>query len=143
MMSVIERFLEKIVIFENGCWNWEACKNQYGYGLIKIKKVSTLSHRFIYEYYYGQLCPDLEIDHLCRNRACCNPLHLDQVTHKVNLLRGDTINAINARKTHCPQGHKYTSENTYIDYKNARRCKICRKEQSKTSLHNMNIIEQV
>lgn len=87
-----------------------------------------LSHRFIYEYYYGNIDPILTIDHLCKNPACCNPLHLQQVTQKVNIRRGlsGKINNRQAEKTHCIYGHGYTPENTGFQT-NGRYCKMCDK----------------
>ena len=113
LKPAIEKFLSKISVVDNGCWEWSAVKNQYGYAQFKLNDKIIYAHRFIYEYYHGVICPDLTIDHLCRNRKCVNPLHLEQVTHKENILRGVGITAINSKKTHCPQGHKYDNENTY------------------------------
>ena len=128
-MSEIEKFLKKIIINQNDCWVWIASKTHDGYGQFCIpnKKIYR-AHRFIFEYYYGQICPDLTIDHLCRNRACVNPLHLEQVTIKVNVLRGNTITALNHQKTHCIHGHEFTPENTTIRKDGRRNCKICRHE---------------
>ncbi len=125
-MSTIERFLKKIKILDNGCWEWVASKNPNGYGQFGANGTHPISsHRFIYEYYHGSICPDLTIDHLCRNRACVNVNHLEQVTMKVNVLRGNTITAINSRKTHCIHGHEFTPENTYIRKEGKRNCKAC------------------
>lgn len=132
MRPVIERFLAKISISSSGCWEWTAAINRYGYGRFDPKEKSLFAHRFIYEYYYGSISSELTIDHLCRNRACSNPLHLEQVTTKVNVLRGIGITAMNARKTHCPQGHEYDNENTYryiFRGKHSRRCKECVKNR--------------
>jgi hypothetical protein len=86
-------------------------------------------HRFVYELLRGPVSNDLELDHLCRNRWCCNIDHLESVPHRVNVLRGFSIAAINARRTHCPKGHFYQEEQTYIQVKNGirmRSCKECR-----------------
>ena len=122
--SPIERFLSKIHINDSGCWELPAWKNQYGYGQFSIKNKIFKAHRFIYEYYHGAICPDLTIDHLCRNRKCCNPLHLEQVTKKENMLRGIGITALNAKKTHCIHGHEFNEENTWY-IQGGRRCKTC------------------
>ena len=111
----------------NGCWEWIASINHGGYGLFKFNNKMIITHRFIYEYYHGSICPDLTIDHLCRNRKCVNPVHLEQVTQQVNISRGNTgkhHNHYNKFKTHCPQGHPYSEENTYR-FKNSRKCKTC------------------
>jgi len=120
----IGRFLKKIKVLDNGCWQWIGGTNDRGYGRFTYKGKLQPPHRFIYEYYYGSICPDLTIDHLCRNRACCNPIHLEQVTLKENILRGTSFSAINARKTHCPQGHELTGDNLYV-WRDERRCVEC------------------
>jgi len=120
----IHKFLSKVNVLDSGCWEWTMCKDTYGYGIFWIGR-KTSPHRFIYEYYYGQICPDLTIDHLCRNRACCNPIHLEQVTNKVNVLRGNGVMAINSRKTHCKRGHEL-SENNIYRYGTSRVCKECK-----------------
>jgi len=122
--SPIERFLPKIKINDNGCWEWTDGTNHHGYGGFNVNNKAILSHRFIYEYYHGMICPDLTIDHLCRNRKCVNPLHLEQVSMKINNERGMSPSGINSRKTHCIRGHQFTEENT-IKGKGRRRCKIC------------------
>ena len=124
MIPAIERFLSKINVVENGCWEWTACKNNYGYGQININSKILRAHRFIYEYYHGMIDPNLTIDHLCRNRKCVNVNHLEQVSMKINTRRGMSPSGINFRKTHCPQGHEYTPKNT-ISESGGRRCKIC------------------
>lgn len=121
--SPIERFLSKIVILENDCWEWGASKNHKGYGQFGVDGKMLKSHRFIFEYYYGQICPDLVIDHLCQNRGCCNPIHLELVTNKENLHRSKMI------RTHCRKGHLITDETIYL-HNGYRHCKICRNEAS-------------
>ncbi len=128
---IIERFLSKINIstthfYKNtACWEWIAWINKNGYCHITLKGKGILTHRFIYEYWYGELTPHLTIDHLCRVRHCVNPLHLEQVPYRVNILRGETLAAINSRKTHCKRGHEFTPENTYSYPNDARGCRIC------------------
>lgn len=90
------------------------------------------AHVYFYEQSFGRVRPDRELDHLCRNRACVNPAHLEQVTHRVNLMRGETLARRNAEKTHCPQGHPYSGDNLAI-YRHAsgknkgthRICRMC------------------
>jgi len=137
LTPAIERFLVKISVssinFYNNtpCWEWIAYRNNDGYGNLQIKNRPIGAHRFIFEYYHGSICPDLTIDHLCRNRACVNPAHLEQVTNKENILRGQGLCAINARKTHCNHGHEFTPENTYFDKNNGRYCRICMSKRMK------------
>lgn len=113
---------------DNGCWEWTKNKDKAGYGIIRINEKNLKTHRFMYEYYYGSICPDLTIDHLCRNTSCCNPKHLEQVTLKVNIHRGNGIAGINFRKIYCKRGHEFTPENIYLSQNIKRSCKTCVKQ---------------
>jgi hypothetical protein len=109
----------------SGCWVWLGDLNE-GYGLFMIDRVRMLVHRYAYEHYVGPIPPGLTIDHLCRVRCCVNPAHLEAVTKQENTLRGDTLAAANASKTHCVNGHAFTPDNTYWNRKRkSRRCKEC------------------
>jgi hypothetical protein len=136
MKTVEERFWEKVdKNGENGCWEWKAALNSYGYGNFKANKKNVSSHRFSYELLKGDIPKGKHLDHLCRNRKCCNPKHLEPVTQRENLLRGETIPASYVLKTHCPQGHEYTEENTYT-YKGSRYCITCRNKYSNRSYYS-------
>lgn len=112
------------------CWVWEGFKNDEGYGRIKYRKKSYLTHRLSYILCLGPIQEGLQIDHLCRNTGCCNPEHIEAVTPKVNANRSRADEAARERCrkiTHCKNGHLYTEENTYISPKyGSRSCKICR-----------------
>jgi len=125
-MKDIERFWEKVEK-TNSCWNWTASKFKNGYGQFRLGGTMVLAHRFSYELSIEKITKGLEIDHLCRNRKCVNPEHLELVNHHMNLLRGNTIARFNAEKTHCPQGHAYTKENIYVESNGSRHCRTCRK----------------
>jgi len=84
------------------------------------------AHRYVYEQEVGPIPDGLTLDHLCRNRACVNPDHLEPVTMRVNTLRGETITARNAAKTRCDKGHEFTPENT-MRKPDGRRCRVCQR----------------
>lgn len=108
----IERFDSKIITLENGCWFWTGFKNPAGYGTFPVTpKFTMMAHRYAYELHVGPIPKGLQIDHLCRNRACVNPAHLEAVTAMENTMRGFGPAALNTRKTHCPKGHPYEGEN--------------------------------
>ena len=115
---------------EDKCWNWLGNKNGNGYGQFKkFGKVIRL-HKFSYEFFKGIVPLGLEIDHLCRNRACFNPKHLESVTHKENMSRATYSrvghgNNWQKKKTHCPYGHEYILENLVKSAK-WRTCRICK-----------------
>jgi hypothetical protein len=116
---------------DDECWPWLGAITG-GYGVVspalqrdggfKSRRV----HRIIYELLIGPIPDGLVPDHLCRNRRCANPKHLEIVTNKENILRGISWSAKNAMKTHCPQGHEYSEENTYIDPSGYRQCRKCK-----------------
>lgn len=99
---------------DGGCWNWTGCTSKDGYGILVIRRKTFYMPRYSWEIKHGPMPDGLEPDHLCRNRACVNPDHLEPVTHRVNVLRGESPTAKNARKTSCVNGHPFTAENTYI-----------------------------
>ena len=107
----------------DGCWPWLGPLNPKGYGRRFWQGKMTLSHRVAY-LLSGKSIPDgFTIDHLCRNRACQNPLHLEAVPHRINLLRGHTIAARAAAAKFCPSGHQY--DETSVRPNGKRKCRIC------------------
>lgn len=116
----------------SGCWAWERTLLPNGYGQLSINGRKHYLHRIFYLLTYGPIGEGLQIDHLCRNRACCRPDHLEAVTCRENILRGQTIAAFHARKTHCIKGHPFASPNLYISryrrkgvLKTTRTCRTC------------------
>lgn len=108
------------------CWTWSGRTNGDGYGLIDVRGNGIRSHRLAYELARGPIPDGLEIDHLCRNRACVNPDHLEPVDGRTNTHRGFSFAAINARKTHCVNGHEFTPDNTYTRANRVGRdCRAC------------------
>lgn len=119
------RFWSKVALpNEQGCMLWLGYINPNGYGRLSIRRQMRLAHRVSYELAYGEIPDGLPLDHLCRMRNCVAPLHLEAVTHRENALRGIGPTAANARKTHCPQRHEYTPENTYV-FGGSRNCRAC------------------
>lgn len=118
------------------CWVWTAALNN-GYGRIRRGKYDDgyiYAFRFAYEYFVGPIPDGLQPDHLCRNRACVKaiadsygPSHLEIVTPKINVERG-LSGKLHIPKTHCPRKHPYDTDNTYVDAKGSRSCRICRDE---------------
>jgi hypothetical protein len=109
---LLERLLSGAVEVEDGCWVW-------GRGL--GNQITGYAHRAAYEAAYGSVPPGLELDHLCRNRLCIRPDHLEAVTRRVNIMRG----LRSALKTHCDHGHLFSGDNIIVRKNGARNCRAC------------------
>ena len=118
------------------CWPWTASKNAWGYGAFSLERKSMGAHRFAYELLVGSIPDRLTLDHLCRNRACVNPHHLEAVSDRTNILRGQGQSARNALKTHCPQGHPYDLFNTGRGPDNRRIRSICHEKHNRARVRN-------
>lgn len=132
-VAMRDRLLSKVAVNPvTNCWEWTGYKINSGYGRLwdpKTKK-KQLAHRMAYESMIGPIPDGLQLDHLCRNRACINPAHLEPVTKWENTRRSPVHWAAkNAKKTHCPHGHEYTPKNTRIETKadgrRSRKCRAC------------------
>lgn len=120
----IERFGHFVRMRADGCWEWTGARTRTGYGsFTDAGSRKCQAHRFAYEHLVGPIPNGLELDHLCRNRWCVSPSHLQPVTHRENQRRG--IKGI--LTTHCPKGHPYSEENTRM-YGGHRFCKTCGRE---------------
>ena len=128
---LIVRFRASYVVNDNGCWIWTRLLNRYGYAEMKVDNRSRGGHRVAYELLIGPIPNGLQIDHLCRVRACVNPAHLEAVTAQVNTLRSTNFAATNAKKVECLRGHPFTPENTRVDSKNRRNCQECARFRSR------------
>lgn len=129
-----KRFLEKVSPEPNsGCWLWVAgLGGRWGYGNFWNGKRNVQAHRWSYERWKGPIPDGLQIDHLCRVHCCVNPDHLEAVTCRENIMRGNLPKMMADKQrsiTHCANGHEYTEENTYIYGDNYRKCRICRREK--------------
>ena len=124
MLPEVERVVRAIERDpESGCWTWTRSTNGVGYGMFFLRGQRHYAHRFTYAQVAGPIPPGFVIDHLCRNTLCCNPEHLEAVTHLENVRRSPLIGA----KTHCKAGHAFDDENTYITPAGARACRACRR----------------
>lgn len=132
MTVVDERFWSKVDA-AGDCWEWSGGHTSQGYGEVTRGGRLQLAHRYAYELLVGPIPVGLQIDHLCRNRGCLNPDHLEPVSRRTNLMRSWVgASAVNARKTACPKGHAYDEANTMRVRRPqggwARRCRVCSNE---------------
>ena len=131
MFTTEERFWAKVD--KNGplwngtpCWLWKGATSE-GYGRSKVVgRTERRAHRVAYELLIGPIPEGLTLDHLCRTHLCVNGAHLEPVTIKENVLRGEGLTARESRVTHCPRGHPYDLFNTYYNNQGGRSCKKCR-----------------
>ncbi len=107
------------------CWIWNGCiSKSTGYPKYKFGN-GTRAHRMAYKLAIGEIPDGLQLDHLCRVRHCVNPSHLEPVTGKINTLRGISVPAKNAAKTHCKNGHPFSGDNLRIPASGGRACLTC------------------
>jgi len=149
--AYFDRLLSKIVITD-GCWGWKGGFSPSGYTIFHVDRVGRRAHRVTYEIFVGKIPPGKVLDHLCENRGCVNPFHLEPTGIGENVNRGSNSNA---KKTHCKQGHEYTEENTYRPDPNKRHCKTCRHERAvaagrkggtisrRPSKHTLNLVVEI
>ncbi|MFN2485673.1 MAG: HNH endonuclease signature motif containing protein [Acidimicrobiia bacterium] len=127
LVTILKRLLLKVRRDPNGCWLWTG-NLANGYGRFWLGGKTQPAHRVAYEELVGPVPDGLELDHLCFNKSCINPWHLEAVTHAENVRRSDVALGIRSAATHCAQGHEYTPENTIPRHRNGaihRRCRQC------------------
>lgn len=129
-----DRVLRRIKVTASGCWEYQGALT-HGYGIISDSTTgrSMMAHRAVWEKLRSPIPPGLQIDHLCRNKPCVNPDHLEPVTPSENTRRGlaPVLGSLhNSGKSHCPQGHPYDDENTYR-YNGGRSCRTCGRDYMK------------
>jgi len=134
-LPAIDRFAPKTRRSDNGCIEWTGARLPTGYGLFSLDGRMQRAHRVSYELSFGPIPDGLHILHSCDNPPCVNPAHLRPGTRTENMQdKAERGRNVNTNKTHCPQGHGYTSDNTSIDSDGRRHCRICRREQGRAFL---------
>jgi hypothetical protein len=127
-----ERMQRKIVTDnESGCWIWTGA-NVRGYGYVRVDRKTVLVHRYTLGL-IQKLTAGLQVDHLCRNRSCCNPAHLEEVSPQENFLRSEAVSAVAARTNTCVAG-LHTLDDSYTKSNGSRQCKACHKAKKAESM---------
>ena len=135
--DLLDRMARKFTVGD-GCWQWAGTFDAYGYGYISVKIDGKWrmrkAHRLMYEFLVGPIPDGLTLDHLCRNRGCIRPAHLEPVTRGENVLRGVGPSATAATVMHCPQGHPYDETNTRLRKTPSGVGRVCRKCTSERTI---------
>ena len=123
-----------------GCWEWIGARDVRGYGNVRVGRRVRKAHVVVYEALRGPIAAGLECDHLCRVPWCVNPDHMDLVTHAENVSRGAARWVPGERqraKTHCPRGHGYSPENTYVQPSTGgRACRACDRAKKRARMQS-------
>jgi len=140
----IERIFRLISFNKStGCWDWIGNKNQTGYGRVRYLGNKVLVHRLMFSWInkvgLSKVISrdNLIIDHICNNKACCNPAHLRLTTHKVNMLCGNGPSARQARQTHCKRGHLLPNKKNKWGRRNCQICNTIWARNKYRKIHNL------
>lgn len=134
LKEALKFFEDRVSVTPSGCWNWLGTKNESGYGGLwnPFTKKCQKAHRVTYEFVKGPIATGLTIDHLCRNKSCVNPEHLEAVTLKENIRRSGSLTAVHSQKTHCIHGHPFSGSNLKFGKTDGKRiCITCERERGK------------
>lgn len=131
-----ERLISRLVFdHDSGCLLWTGSKDRYGYGQIRANGTMRKVHKVMWEMFEEPVPDGLHLDHVaargCHNKHCASIAHLEPVTQRVNLLRGATLVAANAAKTHCDSDHEFDLINTYISPGGSRQCRTCHRDNER------------
>lgn len=132
-------FDARYTVRDNGCWEWTGSDNGNGYGrmIMGSRKLGTrremYAHAIAYELLVGRVPDGMVIDHLCRNRLCVNPAHLEVVTNEENIRRGEWAPLTLAQRDKCSHGHPFSAENTAYSSDGARVCRTCYRHSQRLS----------
>lgn len=132
---IAERLRRSIRInAKTSCWEWQKHVGAWGYPQIGIgsrkdgSRRIVYAHRLSYETFVASIPAEYQVDHLCRNKCCINPLHLEAVTEAENIRRaggGNVFGAKQRAKTLCPKGHEYSGRNLLLKKGGKRQCRAC------------------
>jgi hypothetical protein len=146
--SLLDRMMKSYTVNDKtGCWDWKLSLNKFGYGQVRLRHPERRmgrAHRVMYELLKGNIEEGLHLDHLCRNRKCINPDHLEPVTGRTNYLRGMSIPAQNHKKTHCLRNHPLSGYNLMVFGKRrtCRECCVQRNKEWKLRVKQANVYQK-
>jgi hypothetical protein len=133
LTDALRRFWDRVDERDDkDCWEWAGTITSTGYGTFSLRTQNAYAHRIAYECAWGPIPEGLVVDHLCANRRCCNPLHLEAVTVEENNRRGPGASSANLQKDRCPRGHPYSGKNLGRTKSGSRYCRTCTNDRHKT-----------